>query len=160
MPKSLPSALGACLAHETELIEQFAAALAAEGEALLDRKAVQALKDAAQHKEQLADQLVLASQRRDQVLAAMGLASGHAGTEAAVALHPELSQAWQTLQEQAGQARQANQRNALILEINLRHTEQTLAALRRLGNQGGTTYDASGRGRPLGSASRPTIVAA
>lgn len=70
-PVSLPGALASCIEDETALILQFQAALQAEGEALLDRKATQALKEAAEHKEMLADKLVAASQERDRILAAM-----------------------------------------------------------------------------------------
>ncbi|OZI75208.1 flagellar protein FlgN [Bordetella genomosp. 12] len=154
----MPAALARCLETETALIEQFLSALQAESAALLDRKAAQALQDAAQHKEALADQLVAASQERDRILAAMALAPGHAGTDAAAGAHAELAPLWQRLQDHAAQARDANQRNAILLEVNLRYTEQTLQALRRLGSQNTTTYDAQGRGRPLGGASRAIVA--
>lgn len=158
-PVSLHGALASCIEDETALILQFQAALQAEGEALLDRKATQALKEAAEHKEMLADKLVAASQERDRILAAMGLAPGHAGTEAAAERHAELAPLWQALQNHAAQAREANQRNAILLEVNLRYTEQTLEALRRLGSQTASTYDANGRGRRLGGGASRAIVA-
>lgn len=155
----MPTSLQACLEQETALILQFATALQAESEALLDRKASHTLKEAAEHKEMLADQLVAASHLRDQVLATLGFEAGHAGTTAAVAQHPDLIELWQVLQNHAAQAREANQRNAILLEVNLNYTQQTLEALRRLGNQSGSTYDASGRGRRMaGNASRAIIA--
>ncbi|MEJ2921583.1 flagellar protein FlgN, partial [Bordetella avium] len=147
------AALRTCIETETALILQFISALQAESEALLDRKAVQSLKEAAERKEALADQLVAASQERDQVLAGLGLEAGHAGTQTAVEQFPELADSWQTLQNHASQAREANQHNAVLLEVNLRYTTQTIEALRPPGRP--PTNAAPRRGPPRGGGARP-----
>ncbi|WP_195830741.1 flagellar export chaperone FlgN, partial [Bordetella pertussis] len=76
------------------------------------------------------------------------LASGPAGTDAAAAAHPELGPLWQALQANAAQAREHNQRNGTLIAVNLRHTQESLDALRQAAGTGAAaTYDAQGRGK-------------
>ena len=142
--------LKTCLERETALVVEFLAALDTEAEALVDRKAHEALHLATQQKEGLAEKLVLLSQQRDALLLALGLSTGHGGTEAAVAMHPELSPIWESLQVHAQEARDKNARNGALIEVNLRSTTQSLEMLRQLGGSNSTTYDAQGRGKRAG----------
>ncbi|OZI32614.1 flagellar protein FlgN [Bordetella genomosp. 1] len=142
--------LKTCLEREAALVVEFIAALDAEAEALLDRKAYEALHLATQRKEALTEKLVQLSQQRDALLLTLGVATGHAGTDAAAAMHPELAPIWELLQVHAQQAREKNSRNGTLIEINLRSTTESLEALRALGGANSTTYDAQGRGKRAG----------
>jgi len=155
----MSAALLICIERENALVQAFVEAVEAETLALSDRKAHDALERATREKESLAEQLVALSVQRDELLAGLGLPAGHEGTEQAVAQFPELAPGWQALQKNAAIAREHNERNGMLIELNLRYTQETLEALRKLASgQGSATYDAQGRGRRLGYGKR-TIVA-
>ena len=156
----MPTSLHDCLIRENALVQEFSAALEREAQALADRAAYQQLPDLTQHKESLALQLAALSDHRDALLDQMGLPAGHAGTQHAVARDPQLAQAWQTLLDHAAIARERNARNSALVEASLRHTQQSLEALRELGGLANAgTYDAQGRGR-RGAYGGKNIVAA
>ncbi len=143
-----PAALKTCLERENTLVVEFLHALEAETEALMDRRAHESLQAAVQRKETLADELARLGAERDALLSAAGLAGGPAGTDAAAAAHPELGPLWQALQANAAQAREHNQRNGTLIAVNLRHTQESLDALRQAAGTGAAaTYDAQGRGK-------------
>lgn len=154
------AALLNCIEREIDLVSDFIDAIEAETAALLDRKAHESLKQAAATKERLGEQLNALNRERDTLLAAMGLPPGHDGTEQAVALHPELADAWDDLLALADQAREGNARNALLISVNLRYTEQTIEALRQITQQvaPASTYDASGRGQRSPSSQRSIVA--
>lgn len=137
-----------CLERESEVVEAFINALADETTALMDRKAHAALALASQAKEDLAEELVVLSNQRDELLAQMGLPGGHAGTQEAVEQSPEMAPIWTKLLQQANLARDGNERNAAIIHASLRYTEQSLDALHKIAQQAssGQTYTAQGRG--------------
>ncbi|ARP94322.1 flagella synthesis protein FlgN [Bordetella genomosp. 13] len=144
----MSAALQICIERESALVQAFIEAVDAEGLALADRTAHQALQQAAQEKENLAEQLVALSVQRDELLAGLGLPPGNEGTEQAAAQFPELAESWNRLLEYAAVARERNERNGMMISVSLQHTQQALDALRQL-TEGDTTatYDAQGRGR-------------
>ncbi|GAB1578987.1 flagella synthesis protein FlgN [Bordetella petrii] len=156
-----PSAdLLACLADEDALVREFAETLEAEAAALADRTAFERLPALTQHKETLARQLVALSDRRDALLERLGLPAGHSGAEQAASRYPELAAPWQALLAHAEIARERNARNRALVEISLRHTQQSLDALRELGGLAGAgTYDAQGRGARTGYGGRSIVAA-
>jgi len=154
------TSLQQCLERESELVEAFINALADETAALLDRKAHDVLAQASQAKENVAEELVVLSNRRDELLGLMGLPSGHAGTQQAVEQFPEIAPIWTTLLQQASLARDGNERNAAIIHASLRHTEQSLDALHKIAQQAssGQTYTAQGRGGRPGYGLRSIVA--
>jgi len=157
---TLPATLLDCLTCENDLVLAFSAALEAETHALVERAAFGQLPELAQRKEAMALQLAALSDRRDALLDQLGLPGGHDGTEQAVARDPALAGIWRTLLASAAVARERNTRNSALVEVSLRHTQQSLDALRELGGRAGAgTYDAQGRGR-RGSYGGTSIAAA
>jgi flagella synthesis protein FlgN len=156
----MSTALLQCLERETELVEAFITAVDAETAALMDRTAHEALAEAARTKETLAEQLVELSGRRDALLAEIGLPDGHKGTEQAVARFPEIAPVWKHLQKRVVAAREGNDRNASIINVSLRYTEQSLEALRKIAQQANnvSTYDAQGRGSRGGYGMRDIVA--
>jgi flagella synthesis protein FlgN len=155
------TALLRCLEHELELTDAFNDALDAETAALMDRKAHDSLKLAAESKAKLANLLADLTRQRDEVLADMGLPAGYEGTELAVARHPELAETWDYLMGALEQAREGNTRNGMIISVSLRAAEETLEALRQLSQTAAVstaTYDAQGRGQ-MGRGNTRRIVA-
>ncbi|WYX25025.1 flagellar protein FlgN [Achromobacter xylosoxidans] len=143
--------LQACLRQEDTLITEFSSILEEETKVLVGPGNVDALHDITERKSQVAQQLVDLSQTRDGLLAEIGLPAGHAGTEQAAVLHPQLSGVWQALLAKSASANEINLRNGALIDVHLRYTQQSLDALRNLGGMGGpSTYDAQGRGRHAG----------
>ncbi|SAI71274.1 flagella biosynthesis protein [Bordetella ansorpii] len=145
----MSAALQICIERESALVQAFIEAIDAEARALADRKAHDALQQAAQEKEALAEQLSALSVQRDELLAGLGLPDGHEGTQQAASQFPELAESWNRLLEYASLARERNERNGAMISASLRHTQQALDALRQLneGANASATYDAQGRGR-------------
>jgi len=143
----MPAALQVCIERESVLIEAFIDAVDAEARALVDRKAHDPLRQAAQEKETLAQQLAQLGQQRDALLAGLGLPGGHAGTQQAATRFPELADSWGRLLERIAVARERNERNGMLIQASLKHTQQALDALRQItGGGAASTYDAQGRG--------------
>jgi len=155
----MSAALQICLERENTLVQAFIEAVEAETRALADRKATDVLEHATREKEALAERLVALSLQRDELLAGLGLPAGHEGTEQAVRQFPELALAWEDLQKHAAIAREHNERNGMLIELSLRHTQETLDALRKLSSgQGSSMYDAQGRGRMMGYGKRNIVA--
>lgn len=156
---SLVESLLSCLSRENTLIIEFSATLNTDTEALGDRKASHSLQAIAEHKASLANQLAECSKERDDLLSALGFASGHQGTEDAVAQHPVLAALWEELLHNAAEASAINARNGALIELSLQYTQQSLDALRKLdGATGAGTYDAQGRGSRPGAGIKPIIA--
>jgi flagella synthesis protein FlgN len=146
-------ALHASLQHETGLLDQFIAALEAEAENLLAPGGNDALNESTRIKSELAEQLSLAGQARDALLAGMDLGEGKAGLEGAAQNHPETRALVAILFERAERARQVNASNGYIIETYLKYNQQALDTLRSLAGIG-NLYDASGRARNTSAQTR------
>lgn len=141
----------ACLESEQRTVVEFIALLEDEGKALIERAAPQRLGELTESKTQLADRLAAQGEARDAALQALGLAGGHAGTQAAMLQYPELADAWQSLLDASAQARQLNERNGVLISTHLRFNRDALNALRAAA--GATLYGANGRQRGVGNLS-------
>ncbi|MGE8657310.1 MAG: flagella synthesis protein FlgN [Achromobacter sp.] len=151
--------LQACLKQEDALIAEFSSILEEETKVLVGPGNVDALHDITERKGNVAQQLVELSNTRDALLAEIGLPAGHAGTEQAAVLHPQLSGVWQTLLAKSASANEINVRNGALIDVHLRYTQQSLDALRQIGGLGGTsTYDAQGRGARSAPGRKPIVA--
>ncbi|MFG0233249.1 flagella synthesis protein FlgN [Achromobacter sp. 413638] len=157
---STVESLQACMKQEDALITEFAAILEAETEVLVGPGDIDALHDITERKSGIAHKLVELSQKRDALLAEIGLPAGHAGTEQAAAQHPQLAGVWQALLSKSESANEINLRNGALIDVHLRYTQQSLDALRGLG--GGpastSTYDAQGRGTRSAPGRKPIVA--
>ena len=118
------------LQNEIESVQALAQLLHDESNALLARAQPQTLASASQRKTALFEQLQQQGLERDLLLAQLGYVSGHAGTDAAAADHPDLAGAWHDLRQVAASAREQNERNGLYIQTHLQYTTEALAALR------------------------------
>ncbi|CAB3923850.1 flagella synthesis protein FlgN [Achromobacter ruhlandii] len=151
--------LQACLKQEDSLIAEFSSILEEETKVLVGPGNVDALHDITERKGSVARQLVDLSNTRDGLLAEIGLPAGHAGTEQAAVLHPQLSGVWQALLAKSASANEINMRNGALIDVHLRYTQQSLDALRQIGGLGGTaTYDAQGRGARSAPGRKPIVA--
>ncbi|MCF7770851.1 flagella synthesis protein FlgN [Achromobacter pulmonis] len=151
--------LQACLKQEDVLITEFSSILEEETKVLVGPGNVDALHDITERKGSVARQLVDLSNTRDDLLAEIGLPAGHAGTEQAAVLHPQLSGVWQALLSKSASANEINMRNGALIDVHLRYTQQSLDALRQIGGLGGTsTYDAHGRGARSAPGRKPIVA--
>lgn len=151
--------LQSCMRQEDALITEFSSILEEETEVLVGPGNVGALQAITERKGRIAQQLVDLSAIRDGLLSKIGLPIGHAGTEQAAVLHPQLSGIWQALLTKSASANEINMRNGALIDVHLRYTQQSLDALRNINGVGvATTYDAHGRGA-RGTPGRKPIVA-
>lgn len=152
--------LQACMRQEDALITEFSAILEEETEVLVGPGNVGALQTITERKARVAQQLVDLSDTRDGLLAEIGLPIGHAGTEQAAVLHPQLSDTWQALLTKSASANEINMRNGALIDVHLRYTQQSLDALRNVNGAGGapSTYDAQGRGARSAPGRRPIVA--
>ncbi len=97
MTTNTVDSLQTCMRQEDALITEFSAILEEETEVLVGPGNVGALQEITERKSSVARKLVDLSQTRDTLLAEIGLPSGHAGTEQAAVLHPQLAGVWQAL---------------------------------------------------------------
>lgn len=141
----MTAALLACLNDECIALQSFVDLLENETETLLERISPTGLPAVTERKNALADELAALSEKRDIELDNAGFGPGHAGTEAAVAAMPELAEAWSALRELVERARNANERNGMLIHTYLLHTQQSLNALRTATGQ--RLYGADGRQR-------------
>jgi len=81
-------------------------------------------------KEASARRFAALADQREQLLHALGGPGDRAHMDDVAATDDELWQAWQTLLDVAEQARSLNLRNGALIDIHLRHTQQSLEALR------------------------------
>jgi flagella synthesis protein FlgN len=125
--------------------ENFVAALAAERDqaaafVVLLRAEQQALRDGvtanverlAPEKARMAENLARCTEKREKSLAAMGYERGARGMQQwakAQAGNSAGTEAWQRLQQHAGEAHALNEANGKLIDLRLRHCRQALAAL-------------------------------
>jgi flagella synthesis protein FlgN len=142
-----------CLLDEDATILEFTALLEDETNALTDRHSFETLQAITERKNEFAVRLSELSNRRDSLLAELGLPAAHQGTGMAAEQHAELAQPWKTLLEHSAAAAGINERNGTLIDMHLRYTEEALGALRSL-TASTSLYDSTGgRSRhPAGSA--------
>lgn len=146
-----------CLLEEDALVVEFAELLGSETVALTERQSFNALNAITESKNGIASRLHALSERRDALLADMGLPAGHAGTTQAAEQHPDIAEIWRRLLDRCAAAAGINDRNGALIDMHLRYTEEALDALHALTKRA-NLYDASGRSRQ-GGGSGKTIVA-
>lgn len=133
----------ACLQREQSALQSFIELLEEEGKALADRAAPAVLSQITASKTEAGDHLAALGDARDTALAALGLAGGHAGTDAAAQACPDTAVAWQALLDTTSIAKQLNERNGVLISTHLRFNRDALNALRAAA--GATLYGANGR---------------
>ncbi len=131
---------------EIALIQRFLLALQAESRALESPDLPDALSASTLKKNACADLLTRANHERGGILQELGFSDDRQGLESAAQDQPSLQAAVRELLELAEQARQLNGANGAIIDVHLKHTQQTLDGLRALTGEN-TLYDASGRTR-------------
>lgn len=157
MNPSPAAPLQTCLLAETVAVRRYAQLLEDEAAALTEAQAFDALGEITDGKNQIAAELATLGERRNAILADLGLASDHAGTDAAVVAHPELAPTWRTLLADVAQARELNQRNGTLLEVHMRHVQHSLDALRSVTGKTGL-YDAQGRSATAPGAGKSIVA--
>lgn len=133
-----------CLEKEIDLVQAFIVVLEAEALALTEADATDALSDTTDQKNRYADQLMMAADERQLLLAQLGYSDDKAGLDAAANDHPQLRDHCQLLLEKAQTANDLNAANGSIINTFLAHNQQQLDTLRALSGAG-NLYDASGR---------------
>lgn len=146
-----------CLLEEDALVVEFTELLGSETVALTERQSFHALNAITESKNGIAARLHALSERRDGILAELGLPGGHAGTTQATERHPEIAPIWRQLLDRCAAAAGINDRNGALIDMHLRYTEEALDALQSLAKRS-NLYDANGRARQ-GGGSGKTIVA-
>ena len=136
--------LNTCLLQENELLREFIAILEAETLALTEAASEQALAESTAQKNNYAEKLAEASERRLSLLTRLGYSADKAGLDAAALEHASLQAACRQLYDRAHQANELNASNGIIIDTFLTHNQQTLETLRTLAGMG-NLYDASGR---------------
>jgi len=157
MNQSPAAALHTCLHAETEAVRRYAQLLQDEAAALTEAQSFDTLGEITDGKNQIATELATLGERRNEILAGMGLPGDHAGTDAAIAAHPELAAGWRTLLADVAQARELNQRNGTLLEVHMRHVQHSLDALRSVTGKTGL-YDAQGRSAAAPGAGKSIVA--
>lgn len=133
------------LQQELQLVQEFNTILEAEAEALSAGNDG-ALTDSTAKKNQYAELLAAAGQRRNQLLNQMGYEADKAGLDAAVKDHASLQAGSKALLDQARRGQELNTANGIMIDTFLAHNQQTLDTLRQLAGIG-DLYDAKGRSR-------------
>ncbi|ANN78296.1 flagella synthesis protein FlgN [Bordetella flabilis] len=146
-----------CLLEEDALVVEFTELLGSETVALTERQSFQALNAITESKHGIASRLQALSERRDALLAEMGLPPGHGGTTQAAERDPDVGRIWAQLLDRCAAAAGINDRNGALIDMHLRYTEEALDALQALTKRA-NLYDANGRSRQ-GGGSGKTIVA-
>jgi len=139
-----------CLLHETAEVAQFTELLEAEAAALDDGLTPEQLQSLTDRKTASAQRLQELANRRDALLAGLGLPGGHDGTDRAAAADAQVGQAWARLLEASDRARQLNARNGALIDTHLRHTRRSLDILREIAGIS-NVYDAKGRSHSIQS---------
>jgi len=139
-----------CLASEAQQVEHFIDLLEAEATALTESDSADELMGTTQAKQAAAARLGELYARRSALVAELGGAGGdYAAMQDLAARHAELAPAWEQLLELSSQARSLNQRNGVLIDAHLRHTQMSLDLLRGISGLG-NVYDASGRAQAMG----------
>jgi len=147
------ASLRACLEAEIDATSAFIDLLEQEAELLTDSTALDTLPELTVRKQALADQLTTLARARLAHLPAVDQTNDtdtdYDRTTAVAATDDALWQAWHTLLDLADQAHDLSLRNGALIDVHLRHTQQSLAAL-RAAIGAGSLYAADGKPRPMG----------
>jgi len=132
MPAATPctATLLTCLHAEIDTTSAYIDLLEQEAALLTDSASLDALPALTQAKQASADALITLARTRAQHMCAANNADSYARTNAAAAGDDDLWQAWHTLLDLAEQAHNLNLRNGALIDVHLRHTRQSLTALR------------------------------
>jgi len=147
----------ACLDAEITEISDFIDLLEKEATILIDSVALDNIPALAEAKEASARRFAALADQREQWLRALGGPGDRAHMDDVAADDDELWQAWQTLLDVAEQARSLNLRNGALIDIHLRHTQQSLEALRAAAGIS-DVYTAEGKSKTLGPANTKKIL--
>jgi len=143
------AALLACLESEIDAVTDVIDLLEQESELLTQSTSLDALPALSQAKEAAVARLGTLAQTRAHHLNAADDADNYTRTNALAAQDDALWQAWHTLLDLGEQAHGLNTRNGALIKVHLRHTQQSLAALRAAAGAG-ELYTAKGKSRKLG----------
>lgn len=147
------------LLAERDAAAGFAQLLAAEQEALQDG-AAERLEALARDKLDMASRLEELAQRRARSLTTAGFSPDAPGMDAWLASHAQhtlAAAAWHGLQQLAALTRALNQANGVLIDLQLRHHQQRLAALEHARGVPGL-YGAGGQPLPAVGARPLTAV--
>jgi len=144
------SRLHECLRQEAAEVAQFADLLEAEALAVAENHSPGQLQSLTEGKLAGARRIQELGERRDALLAELGLPAGHGGADLAAAADPEVGAAWTRLLELSDRARELNLRNGALIDTHLRHTRRSLDLLREIAGIA-NVYDAKGRARSIRS---------
>lgn len=145
------AALLDCLTDEADAVDHFIDLLEAEAAALTESDNTDDLLATTDAKQAAATRLRELSDRRAALVAELGgTGSDYAAMQDVAARYDELAPAWAHLLELTGHARNLNQRNGVLIDAHLRHTQMSLDLLRTVAGVG-NVYDASGRAHAINS---------
>ena len=144
----------ACLNAEIDETNNFIDLLEKEAEILVSSESLSEIPALTEAKEASAHQLTQLGKQRSQLLQILGGAGDRAQMDALAATDDELWTAWQILLATAEEASVLNQRNGTLISVHLRHTQQSLEALRSAAGVG-DVYTADGKPHAIG---RPTPI--
>jgi len=138
-----------CLSAEADEVGHFIALLEAEAAALTESDSTDDLIGTTEAKQVSANRLGELSRRRHGLAVQLGGSGGdYAATQQVAERHPDVAEAWEELLALAEHARNLNQRNGVLIDTHLRHTQMSLDMLRSVAGMG-DVYDASGRAQPI-----------
>ena len=144
----------ACLDAEITETSNFIDLLEKEAETLINSESLSDIPALAAAKEASAHKLTALATERQQLLQLPEGANSHEHMSDIAASDDDLWQAWYTVLDLAEQARSLNLRNGALIEVHLRHTRQSLEALRNATGIG-DVYTADGKQHTI---SRATTI--
>jgi len=139
----------ACLESEIDAVAEVIDLLEQEAELLTQSTSLDALPALSQAKEASVARLHTLAQTRARHLDAADDADNYVRTNALAAKDDALWQAWHTLLDLGEEAHSLNTRNGALVNVHLRHTQQSLAAL-RAATGAGELYTADGKSHKIG----------
>lgn len=142
-----PDTLRECLDQETALVSAFITLLEEEADVLAAGGDADALGKVTEKKNDYAEKLIRAADRRNTILNAMGHGIDKDGLEAAVAQDPDLLEPVRQLLDHTARASMLNNSNGRILSRFMTTNQQALDVLQHLTGRS-DLYDARGRKRP------------
>lgn len=142
-----------CLTLELGAVTEFLDLLDQEASAMVQGRFTD-LPRLAEHKTQLADQIVAARRHRENDQVAQGFSADRSGAEAATAAGgPLLQDAWSKLQARATQAHERNHANGVMVHTHLDFTRQAIhflkSSARPLYGPDGTHHSGTASGKRL-----------
>lgn len=158
MKQESATGIAGSLRAELEAFREFHRTLQEEQVALIAGD-LERLLQLAPGKNELMEKLFAFSAERARLLAAAGYENNPAGLAAwfnAIGVSDETRELWQQLLDLAREAEQANRRNGMLIETQLRHNQQAMAVLQTAANPVNSLYGANGQisgfssGRHLG----------